>query len=84
MVAPCYNGSNAGHHLFVLKELYDFLIRRINSCCGIINCNDVGTNDMREQNVLETLIGNQQQILLSTQVVKIILKIDDVISPSEF
>ncbi|KAG7586189.1 Chaperonin Cpn60/TCP-1 family [Arabidopsis thaliana x Arabidopsis arenosa] len=34
-----------------------------------IDCNDVGTNDMREQNVFETLIGKQQQILLATQVV---------------
>lgn len=49
-----------------------------------IDCNDVGTNNMREQNVFETLIGKQQQILLATQVVKMILKIDDVISPSEY
>ena len=49
-----------------------------------IDCNDVGTNDMKEQNVFETLIGKQQQILLATQVVKMILKIDDVISPSEY
>ena len=39
---------------------------------------------MKEQNVFETLIGKQQQILLATQVVKMILKIDDVISPSEY
>jgi T-complex protein 1 subunit epsilon len=39
---------------------------------------------MREQDVFETLIGKQQQILLATQVVKMILKIDDVITPSEF
>ncbi|KAG6384161.1 hypothetical protein SASPL_156041 [Salvia splendens] len=58
-------------------------IKDNNSCCGI-DCNDVGTNDMREQNVFETLIGKQQQILLSTQVVKMVMKIDDVISPSEF
>lgn len=49
-----------------------------------VDCNDVGTNDMREQNVFETLIGKQQQLLLATQVVKMILKIDDVISPSEY
>ncbi|KAJ4894670.1 T-complex protein 1 subunit epsilon [Raphanus sativus] len=49
-----------------------------------IDCNDVGTNDMREQNVFETLIGKQQQILLATLVVKMILKIDDVISSSEY
>ncbi|KAF5940017.1 hypothetical protein HYC85_021184 [Camellia sinensis] len=58
-------------------------IKENNHCCGI-DCNDVGTNDMREQNVFETLIGKQQQILLATQVVKMILKIDDVISPSEY
>lgn len=39
---------------------------------------------MREQDVFETLIGKQQQILLATQVVKMILKIDDVISPSDY
>ena len=54
-----------------------------NPHCGI-DCNDVGMNDMKEQNVFETLIGKQQQILLATQVVKMILKIDDVISPSEY
>ncbi|XP_024023880.1 T-complex protein 1 subunit epsilon [Morus notabilis] len=58
-------------------------IKENNHYCGI-DCNDVGTNDMREQNVFETLIGKQQQILLATQVVKMILKIDDVISPSEY
>ncbi len=33
-----------------------------------IDCNDVGTNDMREQNVFETLIGKRQQLFLATQV----------------
>nr|GMD11222.1 T-complex protein 1 subunit epsilon [Ipomoea batatas] len=41
-------------------------IKENNPCCGI-DCNDVGTNDMSEQNVFETLIGKQQQILLATQ-----------------
>ena len=58
-------------------------LQESNPHCGI-DCNDVGTNDMKEQNVFETLIGKQQQILLATQVVKMILKIDDVISPSEY
>lgn len=38
-----------------------------------------GTCDMKEQGIFETLIGKQQQLLLATQVVKMILKIDDVI-----
>ena len=49
-----------------------------------IDCNNTGTNDMKEQNVFETLIGKQQQLLLATQVVKMILKIDDVITPAGY
>lgn len=33
-----------------------------------IDCNDTGTNDMRDQNVFETLIGKKQQLFLATQV----------------
>jgi len=49
-----------------------------------IDCLDVGTNDMRKQQVFETLIGKKQQLLLATQVVKMILKINDVISSSAY
>ena len=34
---------------------------------------------MKQQKVFETLIGKQQQVQLATQVVKMILKIDDVL-----
>jgi T-complex protein 1 subunit epsilon len=44
-----------------------------------VDCNQMGTNDMKEHLVFETLIGKQQQLQLATQVVKMILKIDDVI-----
>ena len=40
--------------------------------------------DMRPLNVFETLIGKQQQIQLATQVVRMILKIDDVISTAPY
>lgn len=66
-----------------LKRYMWYNMQDNNPCCGI-DCNDAGTNDMHEQNVFETLIGKQQQLLLATQVVKMILKIDDVISPSEY
>jgi T-complex protein 1 subunit epsilon len=49
-----------------------------------IDCMGAGTSDMREQRVFETLIGKQQQLLLATQLVKMILKIDDIIAPSEY
>jgi len=39
---------------------------------------NAGTNDMKEQHVIETLHGKKQQILLATQLVRMILKIDDI------
>jgi T-complex protein 1 subunit epsilon len=44
-----------------------------------IDCNQIGSADMKDHLVFETLIGKKQQIQLATQVVKMILKIDDVI-----
>ena len=38
--------------------------------------------DMKEQHVIETLHGKKQQINLATQLVRMILKIDDVRSPN--
>jgi T-complex protein 1 subunit epsilon len=49
-----------------------------------IDCLQRGTRNMKEQRVFETLIGKQQQLLLATQLVKMILKIDDVIAPAEY
>lgn len=48
-----------------------------------IDCLNKGTSDMREQNVIETLMAKKQQILLATQLVRMILKIDDIRAPSE-
>jgi len=49
-----------------------------------VDCMQRGTNDMKEQKVFETLIGKQQQLNLATQVVRMILKIDDVIQPGAY
>ena len=49
-----------------------------------IDCLQRGTNDMKEQRVFETLIGKQQQMLLATQLVKMVLKIDDVMEKSDY
>ena len=43
----------------------------------------VGTNDMAQQTVFETLSSKQQQLLLATQVVRMILKIDELIEDGE-
>lgn len=43
-----------------------------------IDCKETGTSDMKKQHVIETLIGKRQQINLATQLVKMIMKIDDI------
>jgi len=37
-----------------------------------VDCNQLGSNDMKEHLVFETLIGKQQQLQLATQVVKMV------------
>lgn len=49
-----------------------------------IDCLENGTNNMKQQNVFETLIGKRQQMLLATQVVRMILKIDDCITAGAY
>lgn len=44
-----------------------------------IDCLGKGTINMREQSVFDTLLAKRQQLHLATQLVKMVLKIDDVI-----
>jgi len=46
-----------------------------------IDCMGTGETDMRKQKIFETLLSKKGQLQLATQVVKMILKIDDVIEP---
>jgi len=43
-----------------------------------------GTYNMYEQGIFESVMSKKQQFQLATQVVKMILKIDDVIAPQEY
>ncbi|KAI0244882.1 T-complex protein 1 subunit epsilon [Massospora cicadina] len=47
-----------------------------------VDCNGIGSSDMKSQFVIDPLISKRQQFLLATQLVKMILKIDDVITHS--
>ena len=49
-----------------------------------VDCMCSGENDMSKQGVFETLIGKQQQLQLATQLVKMVLKIDDIIGMAEY
>merc|ERR1719321_832485 len=48
-----------------------------------IDCMQVGTTDMWQQNVYEACASKVNQFRLATQVVKMILKIDDIITPND-
>ncbi|KAJ2924308.1 hypothetical protein H1R20_g12786, partial [Candolleomyces eurysporus] len=48
-----------------------------------IDCNGRGHNDMKQQFVYDPLISKRQQYLLATQLVRAVLKIDDVIKSGE-
>merc|ERR1711936_99575 len=48
-----------------------------------VNCMDAGCGDMKQMSVIETLHSKKSQIQLATQLVKMILKIDDIRSPKD-
>jgi len=68
--------------LSTVTELKALQIKENNPTLGV-DCMNKGTNNMKEQHVLETLRSKQQQIMLATQLVKMILKIDDVRMPND-
>lgn len=65
-----------------VAEVKSRQVKEANPRLGI-DCMCKGTNDMKEQHVIETLLSKKQQIMLATQVVKMILKIDDIRAPSD-
>merc|ERR1719340_70365 len=65
-----------------LTEIKASQVAQNNPALGV-NCNDRSTNDMKEQHVIEALPSKKSQILLATQLVKMILKIDDIRSFSD-
>jgi len=81
---PIALAENSGFSpIDTLQEVKAAQIKSGNPALGV-DCLQKGTLDMKKQHVFETLIGKQQQLLLATQLVKMILKIDDIIQPSEY
>ena len=76
---PMALAENSG--LSPISTLSNVKAEQVETKCPFmgVDCLSRGTNNMKEQNVFETLIGKQQQMMLATQLVKMILKIDDVI-----
>ncbi|XP_023237785.1 T-complex protein 1 subunit epsilon-like [Centruroides sculpturatus] len=78
---PLALAENSGQApIQTLTEVQARQIKENNPWLGI-DCLNKGTNDMKEQHVIETLTSKKQQISLATQLVKMILKIDDIRSP---
>lgn len=76
---PITLGENSGYQaLKLLAQLKAQQQQACNPRLGV-DCLYKGTNDMKDQGVFEPFISKRQLILLATQVVKMILKIDDVI-----
>ncbi|KXN84761.1 T-complex protein 1 subunit epsilon [Leucoagaricus sp. SymC.cos] len=65
-----------------LAEVRSRQINEKNPRLGI-DCLDKGENDMKKQYVYDPLISKRQQYLLATQLVRAVLKIDDVIVAGE-
>ncbi|XP_050718522.1 T-complex protein 1 subunit epsilon-like [Eriocheir sinensis] len=80
---PLALAENSGlSPIHTLSECKARQITEKNAALGI-DCNQSGTCDMKTQHVIETLHSKKQQILLATQLVKMILKIDDIRTPGE-
>lgn len=65
-----------------LSELKSRHVAESTSTLGV-DCMLTGNSDMKEHHVIESLHSKKQQIILATQLVKMILKIDDVRSPAD-
>ncbi|VDN06823.1 unnamed protein product [Thelazia callipaeda] len=78
---PIVLAENSG--LSSLDTVTDLKARQIeesNPKLGV-DCTNFGCNDMEKQKVMETLLSKKAQISLATQVVRMILKIDDIRIP---
>jgi T-complex protein 1 subunit epsilon len=63
--------------ILTLTDIKSRQVSESNPALGV-NCMEMGTCDMKEQSVIETLHSKKSQIQLATQLVKMILKIDDI------
>merc|ERR1712179_302366 len=68
--------------IHTLTEVKAKQVAEKNPALGI-DCMNKNTYDMKSQRVIETLHSKKQQILLATQLVKMILKIDDIRTQGE-
>jgi len=79
---PLALAENCGlNPIQTLTEIKAKQVSEGNPALGV-NCMELSSGDMKKQAVIETLHSKKSQIQLSSQLVKMILKIDDIRSPS--
>jgi T-complex protein 1 subunit epsilon len=61
-----------------LAEIKSRQVREQNTRLGV-DCMQTGSNDMRQVFVIDPLIGKRQQLLLATQLCRMVLKVNNVI-----
>lgn len=79
---PLALAENCG--LSPIQTLTEIKARQVaekNPALGV-NCQSLGAGDMKAQSVIETLHSKKSQLQLATQLVKMILKIDDIRTPA--
>lgn len=81
---PLALATNSGYDAMqYVSDLKEQQVKSGNPYYGVDAMN-TGNNQMIEEGIYESVMSKKQQLQLSTQVVKMILKIDDVIAPSEY
>lgn len=81
---PLCLATNSGYNsIQYLSDLKEQQVTTKNPFFGVDAMNS-GNNDMIAEGVYESVMSKKQQLQLATQVVKMILKIDDVIAPSDY
>lgn len=80
MALATNSGYNPIQYLSELKE------QQVTNDCPYYGVDAMisGNNHMIEEGVYESVMSKKQQLQLATQVVKMIMKIDDVIAPADY
>jgi T-complex protein 1 subunit epsilon len=81
---PLALATNSGYNsIQYLSDLKEQQTKHKNPRFGV-DAMDTGNNDMIAEGIYESVLSKKQQFQLATQVVKMIMKIDDVIAPAEY
>jgi T-complex protein 1 subunit epsilon len=81
---PMALATNSGYNsIDYVSEIKEQQVRSGSPMYGV-DAMITGNNHMIEEGIYESVMSKRQQLQLATQVVKMILKIDDVIAPSDY